>query len=518
MTNDNPSPNFSIDTLLSQATWPHKIAKLELLETHISWVVLTGEFAYKIKKPINFGFVNYETLDKRKHFCDLEIELNRRFAPDLYLGVVPIFQQGHCIQVGEIAEGEGEEIPANPPLEYAVKMRQFRQKDILTCHLREADLSPKMVDNFAEDIADFHKQAECALPTMNCVQPPCIAREALDNFVILEEFFADDIRLASIQKLKVWTVEQIESLMPVFEARLRQGKIKRGHGDLHLKNIICLPDRLQAFDGIEFNEQLQFVDILSEIAFPVMDLMARGRGDLSWRLLNAYWESCGDYTGAQVLRFYLVYRALVRAKVTTLTPANSSEDERLKHAKGDPIHDKKTGTWDKYLETATFFAFDLSPKITITHGFSGSGKSTLAMQRIEKEGGIRIRSDVERHRMAAEFHVPNEYTPAMTDWVYAYLNQQTRNLVLAGLSVYIDATFLKHGQRLPFQELAQDLNVEYEILDCDAEYSELCERIRQRTNDPSDATLEVLNNQMKSHEPLTVAELRHTQKVSASKR
>lgn len=514
MPNENPIPKFSIDTLMSQAIWPHKIDHLELLETHISWVVLTGKFAYKIKKPVNFGFVNYESLAKRKHFCDLEIELNRRFAPDLYLGVVPIFQKEDRLQVGEIAERAG--TSAMPVLEYAVKMRQFRQDDILVCHLRHSDLPTEMLDTFAQDIADFHRNAESALPTMACVQPECIAKEAMDNFVLLEDFFANDIRLEPIKKLKAWTIKQIDSLLPIFDSRLRQAKTKRGHGDLHLKNIIYLPDRLQAFDGIEFNEQLQFVDILSEIAFPVMDLMARGRRDLGWRLLNAYWESCGDYSGAQVMRFYLVYRALVRAKVTTLTPQNSSEHERLKHAKGDPSYHQQSGTWDKYLEIATFSAFGLSPKIVITHGFSGSGKSTVAMQQIEKEGGVRIRSDVERHRLATKFKIVKQYSPEMTEWVYAYLNEQARQLVLAGFPVYIDATFLKHEQRLPFEKLAQELNVGYEILNCKAEYPELCERIKQRTNDPSDATLEVLNSQIKSHDPLTSAELRHTQTVSAT--
>jgi len=278
--------------------------------------------------------------------------------------------------------------------------------------------------------------------------------------------------------------------------------------------VIHWNQRWIPFDGIEFNDQLQMIDVLSELAFPVMDFLARGRADLGWRLTNAYLESTGDYSALRIFRFYLVYRALVRAKVTTLTPANSSEAERKKHATGTPEYALRAGTWDKYINAASFFAFSLKPKLVITHGFSGSGKSTQAIQQIDKQGGIRIRSDSERHRLASKFRIGNQYSSEMTEWIYRHLLESAKSCLSAGFPVYIDATFLKFDQRNPFLKLSKAMNVDFEILSCDANYEELVQRIRHRKDDPSEANQNVLDRQMKSHEPLTTEELQYTRRAS----
>lgn len=511
----NPSPkppSLALDDLLDRNVWPHPTTNIEVIETHISWVILTGQFAYKVKKPIDLGFVNYVSLERRKHFCDLEVELNRRFAPDLYLGVVPIWETSNGIKAGQVNE-------ATPPgglvVEYAVKMRQFRQSEIAACHLADSEIPASMVEAFGKSLSDFHSTIESAIPTLSTVQPACVAGDAMDNFTVLNDFFGTDVRSDLLARLKAWTEEEISQLSSTFERRLWQGKVKRCHGDLHLKNIICLPNQLQAFDGIEFNAQLQLIDVLSELAFPVMDFCARGRADLGWRLMNAYLESTGDYLDLRVLRFYLVYRALVRAKVTTLTPANSSETERKKHATGKTEYARKAGTWDKYLDTASYFAFSLKPKLVITHGFSGSGKSTTAIQQIDQQGGIRIRSDSERHRLASRFRIKNQYAPEMTDWIYRHLLDSAKSCLSSGFPVYVDATFLKFDQRNPFQELSESMSVDFEILDCDADYEELCRRIRERKDDPSEANQNILDRQMKFHEPLTTDELQYTRRASA---
>lgn len=504
---------FRITELLKVQPWPHDVGELQLLETHISWVILTGKFAYKIKKPVNFGFVNYETLQRRMRFCQLEVELNRRFAPDLYLGVVPIFDDGGTLKVGDVNDSVSCGNGGPQPIDYAVKMRQFSQEAIVAAHVSHSDVPTDLVESFGSNLAKFHNSIESAIPTLKCVQPEQIIEDALDNFVVLEEFFAEDCRLEMIQRLKTWTSEQSTDLVPNFQARLDQGMVRRCHGDLHLKNIIQLPDRLQAFDGIEFNQRLQWIDMLSEVAFPVMDFLARGRPNLAWRLLNSYLEATGDYDAPEVLRFYLVYRALVRAKVTCLNLANSSDEERDRHATGNEVFDRKAGTWDKYLEVAEHFAFDLKPKLSITHGFSGSGKSTAAMKLIDMDGGIRIRSDVERRRLAEKFHTQEKYSSAMSDWVYTHLLELAQTNLRGGFPVLVDATFLKLSHRLPFQKLAESMEVEFEILDCDASYEELCRRIRSRFSDPSEATTEVLDAQMQSHDPLTTEELQFVRNV-----
>jgi predicted kinase len=277
---------------------------------------------------------------------------------------------------------------------------------------------------------------------------------------------------------------------------------------MHLKNIIQLDGRMIAFDGIEFNEEFQWIDVMSEVAFPVMDFVARGRPDLGWRLLNAYLEATGDYPGLSVLRFYLVYRAMVRAKVTWLNPTN----RMMKACQLDGSHsssriDELAGPWDKYLSAAKYFAYGLKPVLAITHGFSGSGKSSVALQIIEQSGGIRIRTDVERHRLAEKFKTINKYTPEMSDWVYEYVLEQARAAIESGWPVIVDATFLKRHRRVPFERLARELEIGFQIIDCYAPYEELCKRIRNRGPDPSQATIDVLKSQMETHDPLTNDEL-----------
>jgi aminoglycoside phosphotransferase family enzyme/predicted kinase len=508
--NVNQTP-FQISDLLHDEAWPHPVEALQLLETHISWVILTGPFAYKIKKPVNFGFIDYETLERRREFCRLEVELNRRFAPDLYLGVVPVINRDHRLVVAD--EELNEAAAGQAAIEYAVKMRQFPQSAIAAAILQQGKLTNELVEAFGCNLARLHESIESALPCVESVQPGHVADDALDNFPVLEEFFAGDVRRRTIAALKSWTQGQIPRLMPQFRERLEEARVRRCHGDMHLRNIVLLGDKLLPFDGIEFNEQLQWIDLLSELAFPVMDLAARGSSGLAWRLLNAYLEASGDYHNPELLRFYLVYRALVRAKVTCLNPANASDEERRRYTTGDPALDQRAGSWDKYLQIADRMAHPGHPCLAITHGFSGSGKSTAALRFIDAAGGIRVRSDVERQRLAARFRTRDRYSPAMTEQVYIHLRNIAERNLRAGFSVVVDATFLRQCQRRRFQELATELSVEFAILDCDAPPEELRRRILARDHDPSEATVKVLEGQMLTHEPLTTQELQFVRPI-----
>jgi aminoglycoside phosphotransferase family enzyme/predicted kinase len=498
---------FAVERLLQRDAFPHEVTVPKLLETHISWVILTGPFAYKIKKPVKFDFVDYSSLELRKKYCLQEIELNRRFAPEIYLDVVPIIKTGDAILVGSKAvEETGNEL--GEPIEYAVKMREFSQDAIVAARLQNPELTSEVVDQFGSYVAQFHDSIERANPTIECVQAECIAKDALENFATVRDAFQDEIRSQTLDRLERWTVDQLEILRPKFEQRLHAGHVRRCHGDMHLKNIVQREGQLSAFDGIEFNEEFQWIDVLSEIAFPVMDFIARGRPDLGWRLLNAYLESTGDYVALDVLRFYLVYRALVRAKVTWLNPANRSLEAREKY-QVEGSTDDWAGPWDKYLAAAHYFAFELRPKLAITHGFSGSGKSTVALQVMENEGWVRLRSDVERQRLAKQFKAKDSYSSAMTDWVYAHLGELARAAIEAGLPVIVDATFLNLKRRAQFESMARDLNLEFQIITCDAPFNELCRRLRERGPDPSEATVDVLKRQMETHDPLTTDELQY---------
>lgn len=495
---------LEIDSLLAAGAFPHPADQIELIETHISWVILSGQFAYKIKKPVDFGFVNYLSLEDRHSFCDLELTLNRRFAPSLYLDVVPILKGPTGLHFAESGRQPAED---ETIVDYAVKMKQFPQDAIVAQRLELTELTPQSIETFGASVAQFHDQIERIVPTHPCAAVGNITRDATDNFQVTCEFFEGDPRIETLTALEAWTLNQLTQLGPKFAQRARDGKIRRCHGDLHLKNIIQIDDRLIAFDGIEFNESLQCVDVLAEIAFPAMDFHARGRSDLAWRLLNGYLEITGDYQDLDVLRFYLVYRAMVRAKVTCLNPANQSPQVRQKYETGDPALDALAGPWDKYLKTADFFAYQLQPGLGITHGFSGSGKSTVAMSVIDRDGGVRIRSDVERHRIGNRFNLSRRYTAEVSRFVYETLLDRARCGLQAGFPIIVDATFLKRQDRESFTQLAQELGVEFSIVDCDAPYEVLCERIRTRTDDPSEADINVLNLQMKNHDPLTTDEL-----------
>jgi len=493
---------------VDEASFPHPVDDLQRLETHISWIFLTGKFAYKIKKAVDLGFVNYTTLEQRKHFCELEVELNRRFAADLYLGVVPIWRTPHGLRFGDVP-GEATSLPPaadDSPVEYAVKMREFPQSAIAANRLQDPAFNRQLVSDFGKRLAEFHGRIEVVASDVPVAQPRRIRQDAMENYDVLLPEFGSDRRRHSLQRLRRWTDQQAESLSNQFALRLQRGLVRRCHGDLHLKNMILLEGRLHAFDGIEFNEEFQCIDVLSEVAFPVMDCCARGRPDLAWWLLNAYLEESGDYPGLDVLRFYLVYRAMVRAKVAWLNPNNRSEIRRKQYASEDHPQDRRAGPWDKYLAVAEQFAFSMRPKLAITHGFSGSGKSTVALQIIGKQGGVRIRSDVERHRLTHSISGADKYTSTMTDRVYTWLVKLANAGIQAGFPMIIDATFLKRQHRRLFQNLAAKQQVPFEIIHCDAEFDELCERLRNRTGDASEADIKVLHKQLDDHDPLTAEE------------
>ena len=502
---------FSIEQLLRQESFPHQVTALTLLETHISWVILTGEFAYKIKKPVEFDFVDYSTLEFRRQCCFRELDLNRRFAPDLYLDVLPVCVVDGNLVISDVAADPEATVESDQAVEYAVRMREFSQDAIVAARLQGAELSSESVEQFGCYVAEFHDSIESAIPTLDFVQPELVIADSLENFEVLRDAFDDEARNSQIERLEQWTRQQAARLQPAFARRLNAGLVRRCHGDLHLKNIIQMEGKLLAFDGIEFNEAFQCIDVLSEIAFPVMDFAARGRADLGWRLLNSYLECTSDYRDLDVLLFYLVYRAMVRAKVTWLNPANRNRprgnEGNLDSEGVDLAPDANAGPWDKYFQAGMLFSYGLKPKLSISFGFSGSGKSCLAMEMVAREGGVRIRSDVVRHQLAREFKIRNEYSSDMTDWVYSRLLEMARSAIEAGFPVVIDATFLASRHRALFQALARELDVDYQIIHCDAPFEELCRRIRERGPDPSEADIDVLKMQMETHDPLTTEEL-----------
>jgi len=294
--------------LLDPACYPHPVAGVRVLETHISWVLLTGEYAYKIKKPVGLGFLDFSSLELRRHYCEEELRLNRRLAPELYLDVVEIRGTPGAPRIG----GEG------PLLEYAVRMREFPQAALASRALASGAFGAAEVDALAALVARFHEGALRAPESERFGSPDVVLADALQNFEQLLPLVKSAPDDRALRELRLWTKREFAARGEALAARRKQGFVRECHGDLHLRNIVLLDGRPVPFDCIEFNAELRWIDVMSEVAFLAMDLEDRGRRDLAWRFLGRYLEATGDYAGLAVLPFYLVYRALVRAKVHLL--------------------------------------------------------------------------------------------------------------------------------------------------------------------------------------------------------
>ena len=490
-----------IDSLLRPEAYPHPVQKLVLLETHISWVILTGEWAYKLKKPVDFGFVNFTTLERRERFCHEELRLNRRLAADLYKDVVTVFGTD---------PSTASFVGSGPPLDFAVRMQQFSQDDLLPQVLQRGQLTAEQFAAFADRIAEFQLQSAVATTDDPYGEPAGVWAPVAANFATL---LPAEPQSARIQALQTWSEQEFAHLEPRFRERKAAGRVREGHGDLHLGNLVYRHGEIEAFDCLEFNADLRWIDVISEMAFLVMDLSERGRPDLASRVRNRWLERTGDYSGLRVWRWYFIYRALVRAKVATLRSRQPDQT-----AEELAAHQREVA---KYLQLASETAQPQPAGLVITHGVSGSGKSHVTQQLCDELGAIRVRSDVERKRMFgldSETREPDcvgeLYVSATTERLYReVLPALVRSIVDGGFVAVVDAACLQHWQRDGFQKLATELAIPFVILDLPVAPELARRRIAERNQsggDPSDADARVLDLQMCSLEPLTDAERRAT--------
>ncbi|UCE30741.1 MAG: AAA family ATPase [Burkholderiales bacterium] len=494
-----------IEALRRPECFPHPVDAVELVETHISWVLLAGAFAYKLKKPVDFGFLDFSTLEARRHFCVEEIRLNRRLAPQLYLDVVPIAGPARAPRVG----GAGE------PIEYAVRMRRFRRENELDALAGRGELRPEHIDVLATRVADFHAQAETAPATGPWGTPEAVLAPCSANFEQLARQPLPEPQRARLERLQRWTLAEHARLRPLIASRLAQGRVRECHGDLHLANIVLLAGEPVVFDALEFNPALRWIDVVSEIAFTVMDLEHRGRHDLAQRFLDDYLAASGDYAGLALLPFYLVYRALVRTKVAALRAGQPEGEHGQAHARADARE------IETHLALAERFAAPRPRCLVTTHGVSGSGKSFTARLLLQAGPWIRLRSDIERKRLAGLAPLADSrsgaaaglYTASMTERTYARLLELARQVLTAGFPVIVDAAFLRAEQRRPFAELARSCGLAWVLLALDAPEATLRARVERRRasgSDPSEATLPVLERQLAGAEPPAGEELAHT--------
>jgi uncharacterized protein len=473
---------------------------VQIFETHISWVLVTDEIAYKFKKSLQFDFVDFSTLEKRHFYCQEELRLNQRLAPDLYLGVITV--TGSTEQ--PLIDGSG------APIEFGVKMRAFPQQALWSQRLATGALSAMEIDGLAKKIAWFHQETASASTDSEWGTSDLIHRTADDNLSEITSLFKEPEQLQQVNQITAWQDEQHHKLSHLFEKRKRSGMIKECHGDLHSGNILTSNDQVAVFDCIEFNPSLRWIDVINDIAFIGMDLECHGKRNLAARLLNGYLEITGDYEGVSLLSYYQIQRALVRSKVSLLRAGQLDTD-----AQKAVLLERQAREYLAYSVQRTMPA---PTALMITHGYSGSGKSMFSRSLVELVGAIQIRSDVERKRLhglsaasnAAAVFGAGLYQPAVTEKTYRHLLQLARNVIGAGLPVIVDAAFLKKEQRLLFKNLAHDLGVPFLIFDLHAKEATLRQRIESRKKlgqDPSDAGLEVLAHQIAEHDPLSVDEM-----------
>lgn len=478
-----------VHALLDPRRYPHPVERVERVETHISSVLLAGEFAYKIKKPYDLGFLDFTTLAARRHYCEEELRLNRRFSPELYLEVVPITGSHEAPRLG----GDG------PVIEYALKMKRFPPGSLLPEVMARGALTEGEIDTLARDVAALHERIAVAAPDTPWGTPAALAAQARQNVEQIRPLLASDAQREALQALARWTEAEFARLKPLFLQRKQEGFVRECHGDMHTGNMVVIDGRIRLFDCIEFNESFRWIDVMSEVAFLVMDLASRGHPELGWRFLNVYLEETGDYPGLRLLRYYLVFRAVVRAKVAAFEAAQPGMEE---HARLE--------AWSRYahyMALARSFQVARPVLLIVMHGLSGSGKSTLAAQLAGRLNAIRIRSDVERKRLFGLKPLERStgqdiYTAEATRRTYARLHELAPLVLEAGFSCILDATYLKRSEREAARAAAQGHACV--ILACDAAPKTLEARVAARHaagTDAAEADLRVLALQRQWVEP-----------------
>jgi aminoglycoside phosphotransferase family enzyme/predicted kinase len=487
---------FTPSELLRRSAFPHPVGRLEVRETNISWVILTGSYAYKIKKRLELPFIDTSSLAKRKYLCEEELRLNRRLAPDLYLDVVAITRDALGPRVG----GNGAII------EYAVRMHQFEASEELSTLLQRGTIGAQEISDLAVTMAEFHATAPQAPVRVEHLYTQQLHDAVLGNMAILLSHLDADTQLPEMGALIDWTHDYLQFSLSRLRLREQSGFIRECHGDLHARNIVRWRGRLTPFDCLEFDPHLRWIDVMNDVAFLVMDLVAHGRQDLAFLFLNTYLEHTGDYDGVRLLPFYSVYRALVRAMVDSIG------------AEQDLVHREEFRQRLRMrVRTAAAFISSPPPALIIMHGPAASGKSFLSERLAAQLGAVRIRSDLERKRLAGSQQAlirrngfeRGIYNPDFSHRTYAHLLDCAESALQGGMNVIVDAAFLNSEDRRLFRALAAQQAARYVIIWCNAAREVLVKRIALRQearNDPSDADTAVLDRQLQNMEPLRAAE------------
>jgi uncharacterized protein len=485
-----------IATLMSPEVYLHPVHEVRVIQTHISWVLLAGDFAYKIKKSVDFGFLDFSTLRKRRYYCDQEVKLNRRLCDDLYLGVEPIREYAGTVEVG----GRRGRI-----VEYAVKMKRLPEDCLLENLLAADRVTPGMIESIAVKLSHFHQTAETGPEIARFGSARAICRNWDENFEQTRDYIGSTISPFQFEYLRAWVDASMRRNRELFKRRVAGGRIRDGHGDLRA-SAICIQDRLCIFDCIEFNRRFRYADVAADVAFLAMDLTAKGRPDLSRTFIDAYVQHSGDRELLDVIDFYICYRAYVRGKVegfrtseANISPAEYAESQSIARER-----------FDLAVEAA---ARSQPPVLLITCGLSGSGKSTVAGGVGDEFGMDIIASDVVRKELAGRTVTDRQpvefeagiYAPEHTRRTYMAMMSRARSRLEDGHSAILDATFSRREWRASALDVARDAGALFLCLECRSNEAETRRRLDARDQESgavSEATWATYLSQRRTFEPV----------------
>jgi uncharacterized protein len=487
-----------IEQMLQPGFYPHPVQEpIQLIQTHVSYVLLTGDYAYKLKKPVNFGFLDFSTLEKRQHFCQEELRLNQRGAAELYLEVLPVSLVGEKYTLG----GSGE------PVEYVLKMIQFPQDGLFSTLFAEGKLGESQLEELGREVAQYHAKTETNDYIRSFGEVPQVRAAFDENYEQTEKYIGGPQTQLQFDETKAYTEKFFAEQVELFQQRIQDNCIRECHGDLHLRNICLWQDKIWLFDCIEFNEPFRFVDVMFDVAYAVMDLSAQQRPDLSNAYLNTYVEQTGDWEGLQILPIYLIRQSYVRAKVTSFLLDDPSVPTTVK--------EEASETASIYYKLAWEYTKPQQGKLMLMSGLSGSGKSTTAKHLARQLNAIHVRSDAVRKHLGGiplwERGGDDLYTPEMTQKTYARLLNLGIILANQGYTVILDAKYDKQHLRQEAIAQAEKHQLPLQIIYCTAPLEVIQERLINRTGDIADATVDLLASQLQQTEPFTDTEKPYVQ-------
>jgi aminoglycoside phosphotransferase family enzyme/predicted kinase len=480
-----------VESLMYAPEWSPDDLPIEMVQTHISVVLLGRHHVLKLKKPVDFGFLDYTTLEKRRRACEAEVDLNRRLCPDIYLAVQPVTE----------VDGEAHLSSEGSVIDYGVWMKRLPADRMFDRMVAEGAVTEAMIDRVAGKLSRFHRQARRGPEVYAYGRPNAIRRNWEENFTQTARYVGRTITPQAYDAIRDWIARWMVNSDELLRSRVRDDRICDGHGDLRCESI-CVTDGICIFDCIEFNDRFRCGDVASEVAFLEMDLYVRGRPDLGYYFSECYQRHTGDRELFSLMPFYRCYRAYVRGKVLSfrLDEPEFSEEERRAAAT------RATN----YFKLARRYAAPLErPTVIAVMGLSGTGKTSVARS-IAVELGLQVvssdarRKELFKQAAHQEGYGEGIYGPEANRLTYQGLLDRGRNLFEENRGVLLDATFQRADDRRRARELASALGAEWRLIECQMAPDLLRSRLANRTDDGlSDATWETYLRQREQFEPVT---------------